>query len=109
MRPVPQWIATFVLGGAGALLTGVLGVFFGGLFAVLTLALAIRGDRWAVLSGLLTGFGATWLFLLARASASGGQLDDTGPWIVLGVVPLVLGLVLLAIWVGRRRLTGIRT
>ena len=109
MRPGPQWIVSCALGGAGAVVTGVLGLFFGGLFAALILALAIGGDRWAVLSGLLTGFGATWLFLLARASGSGGQLDAPRPWIVLGVIPLALGLVCLVISIIRRRPAGIRT
>ena len=108
MKPIPLWIVTFVLGAAGALLTGVLGVFVGGLFAALTLALAISGDRWAVVSGLLTGFGATWLVLLARASGPGGQLDDAAPWIVLGAVPLAFGLVFLAIGIVRRRPAEIR-
>jgi hypothetical protein len=106
MRPVPLWIVTFVLGGAGALLTGLFGVFLGGLFVVLGLALAV-GHRWVVISGLLTGFGATWLVLLASASTSGGQLDNAGAWTALGVIPLALGLVSLAIWIVRSRPTRI--
>jgi hypothetical protein len=102
VSPITLWIATFVLGGGDALLTGVAGVIFGGLFFVLSLPLAVRANRWAVLSGLLTGFGSTWLFLLARASATGGQLDNAAAWTALGVIPLALGLVLLAIWVVRR-------
>jgi hypothetical protein len=107
MRPVPQWIVFFVLGGAGAMLMGVLGLIFGGLFVALALVPAVRGDRLAVISGVLTGFGATWLVLLARASGSGGQLDDSGAWTVLGVVPFAFGLAFLAIWIVRGRTTSI--
>lgn len=107
MSPITLWIATFVLGGGGALLTGVGGVLFGGLFFVLALLLAIRGDRLAVLSGLLAGFGSTWLVLLVRASASGGELDDAAAWVALGVIPLALGLVLVAIRIARHRTSGI--
>jgi len=92
MKPLALWIVCFVLGVGDALLTGLLGVIFGGIFFVLALPLAIRGDRAAALSGLLLGFGAMWLGLMARQSATGGQLDNPAPWAILGVVPLALGL-----------------
>jgi hypothetical protein len=38
---------------------------------LLTVPLILRGDRAVGLSGLLTGFGAFWSFLMARQVASG--------------------------------------
>jgi uncharacterized membrane protein YfcA len=90
MNPIALWIVWFVLGAGNALLTGLLGVGAGGVFFVLAL-LAVRGDRAAALSGLLLGFGATWLAGLARQMATGGHLDDPAPWLALGIVPLALG------------------
>jgi hypothetical protein len=43
------------------------------------------------LSGLLTGFGALWLFWMARQSATGGALDNAPFWTAIGVIPLALG------------------
>jgi len=63
---------------------------------VLALPLIVRGDHAVALSGLLTGFGAFWSFLMARQFASGGTLDDAQFWTAVGVVPLVIGCALLA-------------
>ncbi len=107
MNPTRVWQLCFVLGAGDALLTGLAGVIFGGLFLALALPLAIRGDRWAVLSGLLSGLGATWLVLLDREAGSGGQLDDASAWVALGVVAFVLGLILVIIKVIRGRPSGV--
>jgi len=69
MNPLALWIVCFVLGAGDALLTGLLGVIFGGIFFVLALPLAVRGDRASAMSGLLLGFGATWLALMGRQSS----------------------------------------
>jgi len=103
MNSTRLWIAMFGLGAANALLTGLAGVIFGALFFVLAILLAIRGDRRAVVSGFLTGFGAAWLVLLNREAASGGQLDGASAWVALGVVALVLGLIAGMIHVARGR------
>ncbi len=95
MNAIPLWIVCFGLGAGDALLTGLVGVVFGGLFFVLCLPLVIRGDRRSALSGLLTGFGGTWLALLGVQASTGGELANSTPWIALGAVPLVLGLALL--------------
>jgi hypothetical protein len=107
MNPTRLWLWSFVLGAGNALLTGLAGVIFGGLFFALALPLAIRGDRWVVLSGLLTGFGGTWLVLLDREASSGGELDDASAWVALGVVAFVLGLLPVIIKVIRGRPSGV--
>lgn len=102
MNPLALWIVCLVLGAGDALLTGLFGgVIFGGILFVLALPLAVRGDRASALSGLLLGFGATWLALMARQSATGGRLDDPGPWLALGIVPFALGLLLALARIGR--------
>jgi hypothetical protein len=49
------------------------------------------------LSGVLTGFGTLWTLLIASALASGGGLDNAMGWLVVGIVPAVLGLSLVPI------------
>jgi hypothetical protein len=87
------WITTAVLGAAGSLIVGV-GGLVGMTFLVLALPLLVRGSRLVALSGLLTGFGAFWLFMMGRQFLSGGRLDNSSFWITLGVVPLAIGLAL---------------
>jgi hypothetical protein len=105
------WITTAVLGAAAALITGI-GGLVGGLLLLLALPLIMRGDHAVALSGLLTGFGALWSFGLARQFATGGTLDNAQFWTAIGVVPLVIGCVLLALVVARglrRSNAGART
>jgi hypothetical protein len=90
------WITMAVLGAAATLLTGVLGLLVALVFLALTIPLILRGDRLVALSGLLTGFGGIWLLLMARQASSGGTLDDAAFWTALGIVPLAIGLALLA-------------
>jgi hypothetical protein len=59
---------------------------------LLAMPLVLRGDPLAALSGLLIGFGALWLLLLAWQAASGGSLSDPQPWIFVGAAPLAIGL-----------------
>jgi hypothetical protein len=40
----------------------------------------------------LTGFGAFWLLVMARALADGGGMDDAAFWVAVGAVPLGIGL-----------------
>ena len=107
MNPIAQWIVWFVLGAGNALLTGIGGVILVVVLLVLALTLAFRGDLVAALSGLFIGFGTTWLALMARQAATGGHLDDAGPWLALGILPVALGVllrVLRLIHQGRRAL-----
>jgi hypothetical protein len=77
----------------------ILAAAFGPYGILLAMLLAVpfvrRRDGRVALSGLLTGFGAIWLMLLARQASSGGVLDDAVFWIAMGVVMLLVGLVLL--------------
>lgn len=88
------WTTTAVLGAVATLMTS-----FGPLVALLFLGLAVplvvRGAHLVALSGLFTGFGASWTFLMARQLTSGGTLDNATSWLAVGVVPLVIGLALL--------------
>ncbi|MEX1173123.1 MAG: hypothetical protein WEG56_10990 [Chloroflexota bacterium] len=77
--------------GAAATLMTSFGLLAAILFLLLAVLLILRGDHVVALSGLLTGFGAFWSFLMARQLASGGTTDNAELWIALGVVPLVLG------------------
>ena len=89
------WITTFVLGGVATVMT-----VFGPLAAFLTLVLAIpvivRRPHLVALSGLLTGFGGVWTFLLVRIFTSGGIQENGTLWLAVGLVPLTIGLGLLA-------------
>ena len=94
------WISTFVLGGVATVMT-----VFGPLGAVITLLLAIpvivRRPHLVALSGLLTGFGGLWTYLLVRVFTSRGIQEDGTFWLAVGLVPLVVGLTVLA-FVARR-------
>jgi len=94
------WITTAMLGVAATLMTS-LGLLAAILFMLLAVPLIIRSDRLVALSGLLTGFGGFWLFLLARQYSSGGTLDNDAFWIAVGVAPLATGLTLLVATVAR--------
>jgi hypothetical protein len=107
-RPL-LWITTAVLGAAATLLTS-FGLLAALTFLLLTIPLILRGDRPVALSGLLSGFGAFWLFLMARQFSSGGTLDNATFWIAVGAAPLAIGLALLvavvARWQGPRQPAG---
>lgn len=72
---------------------------FVGLAATPLLAVALvvilKVDRLLAVSGLLVGFGGSWLALLANQSASGGILENGAVWLGVGIVPLAIGLVAL--------------
>ena len=103
MKPLALFLTCFWLGAGDAILTGILGLMFGAFFFLAALPLASRSERSTALAGLLIGFGATWLALLERQAASGGQLDGPAPWFALGVAPLLVGLALLAIRLAHAR------
>jgi hypothetical protein len=91
MLPIAHWIVWFGLGAANALLFGIGGVILVVVLVALAVRVAIRDDTMSALSGLLVGFGTTWLALMARQAATGGRLDDAGPWLALGIGPVALG------------------
>jgi hypothetical protein len=98
-RPL-LWITTAAFGAAATVVTS-FGPFFAVLFLLMVLPLVVRGDSLVGLSGLFTGFGACWTFLLARQDSSGGTLDNADFWSAVGVVPLVIGAALLLVIAGR--------
>lgn len=93
MNPVLLWVTTFVLGLAASLLVGVGGIV-AFVFVLLAVPLVLRGARLVALSGLLTGFGGSWLFWMGRQFASGGRLDNADFWLAVGIVPLGIGVAL---------------
>src|SRR4051812_3544525 len=101
MKRLLLWISTAVLGAAATLLTSLGGLLASLLFLVLAAPLVVRGDHVVALSGLLTSFGAFWLFLMARQSASGGTLDNAEFWTAVGVVPFIVGCALLVLVAAR--------
>jgi len=94
------WITTAVLGAAAIVMTS-LSLLAALLFLLLTIPLILRADRLVALSGLLTGFGAFWLFLMARQVSSGGTLDNPTFKLGVGVAPLAIGGALLVAIVAR--------
>jgi hypothetical protein len=102
-RPL-RWITTAVLGAAAAVMTS-FGLLAALLFLVLAIPLVVRGAHLVALSGLLTGFGGFWTFLMARESSSGGTLDNSTSCLAVGIVPLATGLALLVL-VGWRERSG---
>ena len=96
------WITTFVLGAVATVMT-----VFGPLAAFLTLLIAVpvivRRPHLVALSGLLTGFGGVWTYLLVRVFNSGGIQDNGTFWLAVGLVPLVIGLTMLALVARRDR------
>ena len=90
------WITTAALGAAATLMTS-FGLIAALVFLLLVVPLVLRGDRVVALSGLLTGFGALWSLLMARQLDSGGTTDNAAFWVVVGVVPLVIGCALVVL------------
>lgn len=99
MNLILLWISTAVLGALGTLLFNLAGSPGGLVFVLLVSPLIVRGDRVVGLSGLLTGFGATWLSLMAWQFASGATLANAQFWTAIGLIPLVIGASLLAPWI----------
>jgi hypothetical protein len=81
--------------GLVAVLASVLMLFAAAAVALLIVPLARRPGGLVAVSGEFSAFGALWLALMARESASGGTLDGAGSWAAVGAVPLAIGLGLL--------------
>lgn len=101
MSPSLLWLTAAVLGMAAAMVSASLGLGAAAIALVLGLPLILRGDRFAALSGILIGFGGLWLLLLSWQLTSGGALSEPGPWILVGAIPLAIGLIALAVRIAR--------
>jgi hypothetical protein len=91
------WLLGAALGIATVLASALM-FFVAVAVALFIVPLARKPGGLAAVSGELTAFGALWLALIARESASGGTLDNATFWAAVGVVPLLIGVALL-IWV----------
>jgi hypothetical protein len=97
-----HWALAFLLGCVGAVALGTLPLALGALLLVGAFAVSSRRNFAASVSGLLVGFGAMWLVLIAGEASNGGVLDNAVAWAMLGAVPLVIGSILsLAAILGR--------
>jgi hypothetical protein len=85
------WIWAFGLGALAALIATLIGIL--GFFFIFLVVPGLRAGTWlAATSGALTGFGVAWLLLLATQAGSGGTLSSSDMWLLVGMVPLALGL-----------------
>lgn len=94
MRRWRYWVSGSAVGAVAALLTG-----FGlmSTLPLLTVALIVmvKEQRLVAVSGLMIGFGGSWLLLLANQLSSGGTLEHATSWVIVGIVPVAIGLVAL--------------
>ena len=92
------WITTASLGVTAVFMTSFLGP---AAFPLLTVAVIVivRVDRLIAVSGLMIGFGGSWLVLLARQFTSGATFEGT-VW-VAGIVPLAVGTLALIVSLSR--------
>ena len=102
MSPIAQWIVWFGIGAANAVLFGIGGVLLVVILLALAVRVASRGDILSALSGLISGFGTTWLVLVGRQDATGGRLDDSTICVALGIVALAIGVIFGAVRLVRR-------
>lgn len=91
-RPLTLWLLGATV-GVGIILGSIFGMYGMTGVGLLLVPLARRdAGQWSV-AGALTMFGAVWSFLLWSESNSGGVLDDATFWTIVGIVPLVAGVV----------------
>ena len=103
------WIIAFAL-GCGATLMLVFGTVGALLMLLLAIAVVGRSPRHlAALSGLLTGVGGLWSYLIVQIFTTGGNQDNGMFWLVVGLVPLAVGLALLVFVVRRGHASGSST
>jgi hypothetical protein len=101
LRAPLLWVAAAVFGMAAATVTAILGLGAGAIALVLTIPLILRGDRMVAISGISIGFGGLWLAALGGQFASGGALDAVQMWILVGAVPLAIGIAALGVRMSR--------
>lgn len=92
----PHLLAAGLGFGAAGLIFVYLGLMFAALYLLLLIPLALRGGL-PVLAGILIGFGGIWTALTLSQLERGGSTGDGGPWLAMGLVPLLAGAGLLAI------------
>jgi hypothetical protein len=95
------WLVSATLGAVFAI-----AMDFGGPVVLVPIAgVVLVGGRRApvIASGLQVGFGGTFLLLLAQAQASGGELQEPVVWLLVGIVPATLGLLMAVVLLIRRR------
>lgn len=97
------WFLSLLAGAVATYLSTLVGWFAVGLVLFLFVPVLIRPVGLVALSGLLTGFGGSWSLLIGAQVLSGGQVDGEGFWLMVGLVPLALGLAALAVSVRRAR------
>ena len=113
-HPRDGWTA-FGLGVAGGVIAGLSLLSFAGIFLVAVIAIGggvrLRPRPFGA-AGVLFGWGATWVSLLAAASGCGDPTCGTGPdltpWYMTAAALIALGSVLLVVGVrdARRRRAG---
>jgi hypothetical protein len=94
------WITTALLGVAAIFMTSFLGPATFPLLAVAVIVM-VKVDRLVALSGLMLGFGGSSLLLLANQLSSGGTLEQATSWVIMGIVPIAIGLLSLVPTAGR--------
>jgi hypothetical protein len=102
-RPLTIWLLALALGAGAALLAAAFGIL--GFFVVLLVIPGMRGrTALAAMSGALIGFGAVWLARLAVLGSEPGQAGNDALPLLVGIVPLALGLTfgLVALVLSRR-------
>jgi hypothetical protein len=92
-----RWIVAAGFGAVIVLAWDLLGFYGAFLMVLIGGILFIGGEYQVVLSGLLTGFGALWSFLVLRVLLSDATQENGAFWLAVGVVPLVAGLALLLV------------
>lgn len=90
-RPL-LWITTASLGVAAILMTSLLGPATFPLLAVAVIVM-VKAERLVAIPGLMIGFGGSGLLLLAIQLSSGGTPEHATSWVIVGTVPLAIGLV----------------
>ncbi len=91
MNRLTLWVTAAFSGGIVVLMTS-LGLIASLSILLLAVLLALRSrDRAVAVSGVLTGFGAIWSFLMVGQAGSAGATDNFGFWAAVGIVPLVVG------------------
>jgi hypothetical protein len=92
-RQLRIWLIGLLLGAGSAILFAAIG--FLGFFLVLLVVPGMSArTSLAAMSGALMGFGGVSLALLARPPDLGGAGDQGTIWLLLGVVPLAVGIAL---------------
>ena len=100
-----RWFTGLVIGLVFGLATLIGGTLMGMLGLIAAGLLSVRPGRVLAIGGVLTGFGACWLFVIGTADARCGlgcSGPDITPWLAASGVMLAVGVSLTAL--GRSRI-----